>query len=192
MAMIPWRACRKEVSGMEGSPCSGHVRLGVVILFRIGLIASFPICGVLAGCEQDHYSPPASYRHEPTDEERLRSAIDDAPYAAEQVLAGVLKAPTQAKYSDRKLMRQEGNFALASVTVDAPNSFGVRLRSRWCYILKYEPPRGARFTWNKIFGVWDCSGGIDETALLTRMAGSGWPGSGEKLEATRPKKKNKK
>lgn len=148
-----------------------NTRNGLII---IGIVVAIGAAGVVFRSDDDHpRRPGASSR---ADAERMEDNARDAPYVAKQVLESRFKAPSQVEILDRKLLAQKENFALVSVVVDAPNSFGVKLRSRWCYILKYLPPRGDKFVWNDALGVWECSGGIDPNALLIRQTAVGWPG----------------
>jgi len=112
----------------------------------------------------------------------LRTTKREAKYDGEELIKKFLKAPTQAKFSDRELVEQLENFALVSMTVDAPNSFGVMLRQRWCAILSYNPPRGKGYTYSKSMGAWDCSDGLDKKDLLIRKMTVGWPGAREEAK----------
>ena len=154
-------------------------------------LAGFAAFAAATGDDRQRATAPAS-PPESDAEKLIRETKQTAPYAAAQILSKRLKAPTQAKFSDRKLVEQKDNFALVSVVVDAPNSFGAMLRSTQCYIVKFEPPRGANFSWNQEFGVWDCSTGIDEQDLLVRKVAAQWPGSTGEFEARFPHKSAKK
>lgn len=76
-------------------------------------------------------------------------------YARERVKER-LKAPTQADFIDTKLVAgREDTCYVAWVTVDAPNSFGVKLRQNYLVSLKMK---GDSVFWNRDYVVQESSG----------------------------------
>jgi hypothetical protein len=113
-----------------------------------------------------------------TDQEVLRRETKTtSPYAASEIISKQLRTPTEAQFTERTLVESQDNFALVSVIVEAPNSFGVKLHQTWCTIIRFEPPRGARYVWHQSTGAWECSAGIDPKDLLVRKVAIEWPGA---------------
>ena len=192
MALKPCKECKTAVStGARVCPhCglrnpTGGITTGAWLgMTLIGLCIGLYGLSTLMGDDGRKERAQARAATPPeTDADVLVRNTKEAPYAAKQVLASRFKAPSQVEYSDRKLLLQQNNFALSSVVVDAPNPFGVKLRSKWCYILEYKPPRGREFAWSDQFGVWKCQGEVDASDLLVREAAVGWPGAQEVLAA---------
>jgi hypothetical protein len=138
------------------------------------------ICVIALSCSLPGREEPAAPRE--TDEQRLLRETRTSRWAiTKEIVSEKLIAPSQADFSDRKLIEQERNFALNSVVVDAPNAFGVKLRQTWCVVVRFDPPRGETYAWHRSMGAWDCSAGLQPRDLLARKMVSGWPGSALKL-----------
>jgi hypothetical protein len=157
-----------------------NTRNGLIIA---GVVVAMGAFLVVFGDEGKKPQPPRFELPPKSDADYMADHVRDATSAAKQVLSERFKAPSQVEYLDRRLRLVKDNFALVSVTLDAPNSFGVKLRSNWCYILEFLPPRGKEFTWNKDLGVWQCSEHVDRDDLLARQAVVGWPGARDALTA---------
>lgn len=161
--------------------------------------AIYAVLGLFATCSGLYYLGRSSETREAQQQTAAAPAESDhdvlvretkstAKYAADKAISSALKAPSQAKFSDREMLRQEENYALVRATVDAPNSFGTMLRQRWCAIVRFEPPRGAKFTWSSAAGVWRCEDDVTEDAFVTRALAAGWPGAAEKFTELHPEK----
>lgn len=163
--------------------CLGAVGLLFVVVYLIGRFS--PIDKTPMARE----APRAVAPVESDRDALLRTTKSESPYAGEEVIKGFLKAPTQAKFSKRELVRQNDNFALVRMVVDAPNSFGVMLRQGWCAVVVFQPPRGEHFQWNKTFGGWPCDGDMGDDKILIREAAANWPGASDELAARHPHSK---
>jgi hypothetical protein len=163
--------------------CLGAVGLFFVVVYLIGRFS--PTDKPPAARDVPRAAPPV----ESDRDALLRTTKSESPYAGEEVVKEFLKAPTQAKFSERELVRQNDNFALVRMTVDAPNSFGVMLRQTWCAVVVFQPPRGEHFQWNKTFGGWPCEGDMGDDKILMREAAANWPGASEELSGRHPRGK---
>lgn len=168
-------------------------RLSMYVTIAFGIVfatcAGLYCIGSVADRSDKNTARSTSDSPPETDEDRLiRTTKTDSPYAGEQIIKTFLKAPSQAKFSDRELLKQNGNYALVRMTVDAPNSFGVMLRQKWCALLYYVPPRGGTFKWHTTTGGWQCSDGfLDEDDLVRRELAVGWPGAADDYATIHPK-----
>lgn len=159
----------------------------------VGFLMLFGTCAVCISLGSKH--EPAGSAAAPSappesdHDHLLRTAKSDGPYGAQQAIEKFLKAPSQAKFSDEELIEQNENFVLVSATVDAPNSFGVMLRQKWCAVLRFEPPRGDNFMWDKSTGAWNCERGVDADGMLRlRKSLVGWATA---EETAAPKKRTR-
>lgn len=171
-------------------------RLGMLVVIAFGIVfatcAGFYCLGGLADRGTTASTPHATEPEESDHDILLRKTKNDSDYAAQEVIKAFLKAPSQARFSDRELLDRKENFALVRMTVDAPNSFGVMLRAKWCAIVSWQPPRGESFNWSKVDGAWECGDDqLDRDQLLWREGVSGWPGAAEELAARLPGKKHR-
>jgi hypothetical protein len=190
-ASIAARVCpecgkRYPTGGLKAVAWIGVIAIGVIFVGFCAHMISDDEMGAKERLPTGPVAPP-----EDDSEVLSRTTHSEAKYCAKSILSKRFKAPTQVEFSERTLIEQEKNFALVSVVVDAPNSFGVKLRSTWCYIVRFEPPRGEKFVWDTNWGVWECSRPADRTDVLGRKAAVGWPGAQEALEAEARTKRTK-
>lgn len=110
----------------------------------------------------------------------VRTVRSEAKYAAQEIIGKRLKAPSQAKFVTKELVEASENFALVYLEVDAPNSFGVRLRQSYCVVLNFDPPTGETYRWSNVMGVVSCEhGSPDEDTRYALKLANGWPNLGE-------------
>lgn len=130
-----------------------------------------------------HSSPPAVVQPQspkPIDQHaRLMATVTgESRYAAQEIVGKRLKAPSQAEFVEAEVMDTLENYALVYLVVDAPNSFGVKLRAGYCVVLWYQLPDGKNFLWNKQTSVVTCDDKPDVDAIYALKLVNGWPNLG--------------
>lgn len=101
--------------------------------------------------------------------------------ASKKVISGYLKAPASATFSEHRITDRRDDYIQAETVVDSANAMGVKVRSRWCTVVKLSGPALDSVEWNGALSAWQCDEDTSAKSVLNRKAAIGWPGAGEDL-----------
>jgi len=157
----------------ESTPFIAKVVIVASLVFIVGY------CGMRSDRHAKTTASPTteSGTRQVTDEQRLeRETTNAAISAATDVIEKFVPRGSTVRYSTRRLVTQERNFAFVMMDFDTPDL------QTWCALLRFDPPRGAKFFWNSRTGVWNCSDGVDQDALTLRQLSIKWPGAEDRVK----------
>lgn len=84
-----------------------------------------------------------------------------AEKAAQTVVAEILKSPSTAIWNEASYMEDNGEQYIVYVDVEAQNSFGAYVRTRYFVVIKNINLDAKTFTYNQMFSYIECNGKDD-------------------------------
>ena len=110
---------------------------------------------------------------------------DFAEAAAQQIISNTLKSPSSAIYNETSYIEDNGQgMYVVYVDVEATNSFGAYIRSKFFVIVKDINLEEKTFSYSKLFPYYECSGKNDTYSLNVLKKLNNYDGQSENTEGS--------
>ena len=110
---------------------------------------------------------------------------DFAEAAAQQIISNTLKSPSSAIWNETSYIEDNGQgMYVVYVDVEAANSFGAYIRSKFFVIVKDINLEEKTFSYSKLFPYYECSGKNDTYSLDVLKKLNNYDGQSENTEGS--------